>query len=255
MFEEKPAEWKLRNTHHVLNFYSLPRFDTEPEDDIRKYIGALIGNTVHRSLERHGEWLDSTKDEQLVWIHKMVDVEIGLALAELGEEQASVLSADEIQKIKAQVVKLLDTAKGSEIKPLVIAEGKVEIEFLLPIAGYVIQGRIDKLLNQGGVVEIIDWKTDAGSAKKSIDHHQFQMKLYALALLNCNLIPQEQDFVRARLVLLEHDALHTYEFSKQDLKKFEKELAGKMQKMNQKLLEEVDREELQVLFHAMPDQR
>ncbi len=255
MFEEKPAEWKLRNTHHVLNFYSLPRFDTEPEDDIRKYIGALIGNTVHRSLERHGEWLDSTKDEQLVWIHKMVDVEIGLALAELGEEQASVLSADEIQKIKAQVVKLLETAKGSEIKPLVIAEGKVEIEFLLPIAGYVIQGRIDKLLNQGGVVEIIDWKTDAGSAKKSIDHHQFQMKLYALALLNCNLIPQEQDFVRARLVLLEHDALHTYEFSKQDLKKFEKELAGKMQKMNQKLLEEVDREELQVLFHAMPDQR
>jgi len=255
MFEEKPAEWKLRNTHHVLNFYSLPRFDTEPEDDIRKYIGALIGNTVHRSLERHGEWLDSTKDEQLVWIHKMVDVEIGLALAELGEEQASVLSADEIQKIKAQVVKLLETAKGSEIKPLVIAEGKVEIEFLLPIAGYVIQGRIDKLLNQGGVVEIIDWKTDAGSAKKSIDHHQFQMKLYALALLNCNLIPQQQEEVRARLVLLEHDALHTYEFSKQDLKKFEKELAGKMQEMNQKLLEEVDREELQVLFHAMPDQR
>lgn len=28
-----------------------------------------------------------------------------------------------------------------------------------------------------------------------------------------------------------------------------------MQKMNQKLLEEVDREELQVLFHAMPDQK
>lgn len=28
-----------------------------------------------------------------------------------------------------------------------------------------------------------------------------------------------------------------------------------MQKMNQKLLEEVDREELQVLFHAMPDKK
>ena len=255
MFEEKPAEWKLRNTHHVLSFYSLPRFDTKPEDDIRKYIGALIGNTVHRSLERHGEWLNSKKDEQLAWIHKMVDAEIGLALAELGEEQALVLGVDEIQKIKAQAVKLLETAKGSEIKPLVIAEGKVEIEFLLPIEGYVIQGRIDKLLNQGGVVEIIDWKTDAGPTKKSIEHHQFQMKLYALALLNCNLIPKDQDVVRARLVLLDHDVLHTYEFKQAELRKFEKELAGKMLQMKRKLSEVVDQHELQLLYHAIADER
>ena len=255
MFKEKPAEWKLRNTHHVLSFYSLPTFDTEPEDDIRKYIGALIGNTVHRSLERHGEWLNSKKGEQLAWIHKMVDVEIGLALAELGEEQAMVLGADEIQKIKAQAVKLLETAKGPAIKPLVVAAGKVEIEFLLPIAGYVIQGRIDKLLNQDGVVEIIDWKTDAGPTRVSIDHHQFQMKLYALALLNCNLIPQEQEIVRARLVLLEHDSVHTYEFNRQELRKFEKELAGKMQEMKQKLSEVVDQPDLQLLSQAIPDER
>ena len=131
----------------------------------------------------------------------------------------------------------------------------MEIEFLLPIEGYVIQGRIDKLLNQGGVVEIIDWKTDAGPTKKSIEHHQFQMKLYALALLNCNLIPKEQEVVRARLVLLDHDVLHTYEFKQAELRKFEKELAGKMLQMKRRLSEVVDQHELQLLYHAIADER
>ena len=255
MFERKASEWKLRNTHHVLSFYSLPRFDTEPENDIRKHIGALIGNTVHRSLERHGEWFDSTEDEQLVWIHRMVDAEISLTLAELGEEQGLVLGVEEIRKIKAQVVKLLKTAKSKDIRPLVVAEGKVEIEFLLPIAGYVIQGRIDKLLNKGGVVEIIDWKTDAGPARKSIQHHEFQMKLYALALLNCKLISQGQEVVTAWLVLLDHDAVHKYEFKLADLRSFEKNLAVKMLQMKQKLSEEMDQPDLQFLSQAIPDAR
>ncbi len=247
MFEEMPADWSLRNTHHVLTHYSLPTFETEHGNDIRDHIGALIGNTVHRSLERHGEWFHLNRDAQLPWIHKMVDMEISLALAELGEEQAMVLGDDEIKKIKAQVVKLLTTSMGAAIRHLVVADGKVEIDFLLPMAGYVIQGRIDKLLNIDGTVEIIDWKTDSGPTKKSIEHHQFQMQLYALALLRCNLIPKGQQSVKARLVLLEHEKVHTYEFQLKDLTGFEKELNSKMLKMKEKLLEDMASDELQHL--------
>jgi len=258
LFDEDVAEWLLRNRHYVLRHYNPPTFVDEKADDkqnreSKKNLGTLVGTIVHRAMERQSEWFQKSVQDQKAWLASLVDIEISLALNELEEDdQAFSLSSEEVTSIKETVANLLDVSSNKEIAKLIEERGKVEIEFLLPLAGWVVNGRLDKLVNRDGIFEVIDWKTDGGSAETSIAHHQFQMKLYALAVLRCCVKEkqEQQKSICASLVLLNHKLVHQYEFSAEELKQFEKELMEKFRAMKEKLLQELTAQELETLVLA-----
>ena len=256
LFDEEVAEWLLRNRHYVIRHYNPPTFANEKASDkqnggSKKNLGALVGTIVHRAMERQSEWFQKSVQDQKAWFASLVDIEISLALNELEEDdQAFSLSSEEVTSIKEVVAKLLDVSSNKDIAKLVKESGKVEIEFLLPLAGWVVNGRLDKLVIRDGVFEVIDWKTDASSAETSIAHHEFQMKLYALAVLRCCLKEKQPNTIRASLVLLNHKLVHQYEFSIEELERFEKKLIEKFSAMKEKLLQELTAQELETLALA-----
>jgi RecB family exonuclease len=142
------------------------------------------------------------------------------------------LDAGQIKSIKAKVSNLLKYAQSEEVQQILRSPGMVEQDFLLPLEGWLVQGRIDKwVMQEDGTIEIVDWKTDAGPADQSISKHQFQMQLYALAMENCGKLPKKQALIKVRLVLLDHEKIHDYEFSMDTLREFGAGLKAKLSEM------------------------
>ena len=235
-FSDAPARWHLKTSYHVQPNYHIPQpsqIGSARKSESSRQIGATIGTAVHRALERYAEWIDLAENDQRKWIDCLVDAELALAAREMDlEDEALILDAGQIKSIKAKVSNLLKYAQSEEVQQILRSPGMVEQDFLLPLEGWLVQGRIDKwVMLEDGTIEIVDWKTDAGPADQSISKHQFQMQLYALAMENCGKLPKKQALIKVRLVLLDHEKIHDYEFSMDTLREFGAGLKAKLSAM------------------------
>lgn len=255
-FDKYQANWHLRAGLHVQPNYSMANLNeigSAQQAELRKKIGAVIGTVVHRAMERFTEWMELPTTSRQTWIERLVDAELGLAGREMEQDdEAVILDDEEIQVIKKRVNKLMEFAQSDLVLPLLKAKGKVEQDFVLPLSGWLIHGRMDKWMEcPQGWMEIIDWKTDAGSAGASIERHRFQMQLYALALLSSNLVPESQTAVKVHLVLLEHEKVHVYQFERKALQEFRKGLEEKLGQMKTTICREMSEGELAALSQSM----
>ena len=235
-FNDAPARWHLKTSYHVQPNYHIPepsQIGSARKSESSRQIGATIGTAVHRALERYAEWIDLAENDQRKWIDCLVDAELALAAREMDlEDEALILDAGQIKSIKAKVSNLLKYAQSEEVQQILRSPGMVEQDFLLPLEGWLVQGRIDKwVMQEDGTIEIVDWKTDAGPADQSIGKHRFQMQLYALAMENCGKLPKKQALIKVRLVLLDHEKIHDYEFSMDTLREFGASLRAKLSEM------------------------
>jgi ATP-dependent exoDNAse (exonuclease V) beta subunit len=183
------AEWEMRYRFHVQpHARSIPRQLIDGKKrDAGDEIGKLVGTLVHRALEMGAAFPKSAKDRRaLLMAHAAALLnDRGADPDEPGSADLESTSSSLPQTIARSAEKILESVlPNNPFKGLLDAEGESEIDFALPLGDWIITGRFDRLKRGAdGAWEIVDWKTDAGSADAIVRTYRDQMKLYALALL------------------------------------------------------------------------
>ena len=186
MFDEKRDEWEMRHLHHVApraGKIARHLIDGTKKDGV-KDLGKLVGTLVHRALEMGDAFPTKTADrDALLLAHATMLVrQSGLDPDEPGsaEREAAGALPETVAKTALNILK--DVLPNNPFRGLLDAVGESEVDFALPLGEWVITGRFDRLIQQNGAWEIVDWKTDAGQPDAIVEKYADQMKIYALAL-------------------------------------------------------------------------
>jgi ATP-dependent helicase/nuclease subunit A len=231
--EEDPEGWRMFYLHRVKRWigqipaYLADSSELEHSTNVGRYAGTLI----HRALEMrdtlrpHGKRRD---DLLRAWATALVgghsrDGDAEDTIDAPSGPQAATLAA----RAAANILQRLLSSTGElprAFRELLEAPGESEVGFVLSLAGWQITGRFDRLLvGDSGAPEIVDWKTDDGSAPGIIERYREQMKLYALALYES--LPEPRPAGTAvHLALMHHARTEKLHFDADELRRFRREL-------------------------------
>jgi hypothetical protein len=126
--------------------------------------------------------------------------------------------------------RILDRVLPSNVfQSLLAAPGDAEVDFALAVGSWTIVGRFDRLIaDSDGQLEIVDWKTDEAAADEVVARYRPQMKLYALALLECAPPPKRPKRIVVHLAMTHGPSVERLVFTAEELAAYRAELAAQL---------------------------
>jgi putative RecB family exonuclease len=189
---ERPSRAQVRGTvvHAVLErLYDLPAVQRSPEA-ARKLVASVWAQLCTETPELIGQLFDGTEDPELpVW------------LASTGPLLEAYFRLEDPRRLEPEARELL-----------------VETELE---SGLLLRGYVDRLdVAAAGQIRVVDYKTGAAPRQVAEARALFQMKFYALALLQLRGVVPAQ----LRLMYLADSESLTYEPDEAELRRFERTL-------------------------------
>src|SRR5262249_1852696 len=157
--------------------------DGAPVDGSAK-IGQCVGTIIHRALEL-GDALPPGRKRREDLFHAWAVALVGSHSRDedLSESRES-LTGRQVAVIAARTagysLQRLPSAAGEipqAFRELLDAPGESEVAFVLSVAGWQITGRFDRVIERSRGLEIVDWKTDAGSVDEIVERYREQVLL------------------------------------------------------------------------------
>jgi ATP-dependent helicase/nuclease subunit A len=211
-YKECPTKYHLQ---YVLGLPEEPKLavDEEPEDYSERVQGQLLGQVVHKLLDKlNGFVLGNTVDTEQF---SREFENICFALRVYDDQQKKALSIEALKHVK----NFLKSEFAKEA--LTSSNTRTEYALQVPLAsGDILYGIIDRLfLDKDGVWNVLDYKTEAVHDKaKSIERYAFQLQLYAYLVRR--LYP-EADKVQATLFFTATGTKHDFVFDTLSFEDFE----------------------------------
>jgi CRISPR/Cas system-associated exonuclease Cas4 (RecB family) len=111
----------------------------------------------------------------------------GLSAAELGIQVHALLAGSAVPEADEEALRLAGNFRQSPLGRRAERASRVEREFdfLMAVEDLVIRGQVDLWFEEGGELEIVDYKTDsvtAAEAHRRARDHALQLRLYGLAV-------------------------------------------------------------------------
>ena len=190
--------------------------------------GAVVGTLVHRGFEM-GDSLPAGQG-RLRFLTNMAGALLREGQArdlESGEADSSSLGADliagQVASTAAKILSILDKEQGGQFLEILQAPGSAETDFSLRLGNWLIKGRLDRLLEDG---TIIDWKTDEDPVDAILARYHHQMALYALALWTSR--GKVDAAVQVKLAMTHHAKVAPLVFTPDALRAFETTLRSRL---------------------------
>jgi len=211
-YKECPTKYHLQ---YVLVLPEEPKlaYDDEPEDYSERVQGQLLGQIVHKLLDKLNGFVHDNSVDTERFFREFEN--ICFVLRVYNDQQKKALSSEALKHVKNFLKS--DFAKEA------LASSNIRTEYALqaPLAsGDILYGIIDRLfIDKDGVWNILDYKTEGVSDKtKSIERYAFQLQLYAYLI---HRLYPKTDEVRATLFFTSTGETHGFVFNTGDFEDFE----------------------------------
>ena len=149
-----------------------------------------------------------------------VDLKSAAAMAALNEEELAGRMKETYRRLKAKGL-IEGIPAGESDYP--------EMEFVVPVGGRLLAGKMDLVRVSGNTVSVLDYKTEnikAGKIEATAEKYGYQMRLYALAAFK---LWKEAATVRTVLVFTAANLQHETLFERNDVEKLEAEALNAME--------------------------
>jgi ATP-dependent helicase/nuclease subunit A len=222
-FKECPTKYHLS---YILGMPEEPKLahDLEEMDNPERIQGSLLGQIVHRLMERIDRIApDGTLDE------RSFDHEISTILdsLEISNEKDRSLNR---KVARSHISTFLTSPIASHVRSINQSRTELPLQTLLPY-GATLFGIIDRLYqDQNGTWTILDYKTDANPNTKSIDRYKFQLLFYAFLV---HRMYPDADVIRCVLFFTASGETTEFHFTDSDFSQFELECTSLIEQIQE----------------------
>lgn len=162
-------------------------------------------------------------------LHKAVELFFnnGLPISEIVKTCQNLVSSDD-QKLSLSAL-LNDVLKDISNTPIATdiqsaSHAWFEKAFIMKQAPFIIQGRMDMLLENKNTIHIIDLKSDQNLPENMVENHPYRLQLLVYAQAARLMFPSKT--ISTQLYFIRHKKKVTINFTSEDHSKFENQLAN-----------------------------